>query len=268
MPMELGWHPHSGIATVTVVLGGVKAIRYAGKRRGSPASSAPAASKWMRAGNGVWHMGAPEPQGVRGFQLWVALPPELENAPNASHYVMPEESPTDGPVPRHPGLAREDEEPNRRACHELPRREPESRRALVLPACRGARGGLGRGARGSAPDRRRPFPGGEIAIFEPSQAPIQTFSPRRTRCSCLGSAPAHRHELALWELLRPHEPEGLAPSGRGDPAASARASSPMARGATRSGEYAADLARAERSRLLEWPRGRLPAGLVGSPGRL
>jgi redox-sensitive bicupin YhaK (pirin superfamily) len=27
MPMELGWHPHSGIATVTVVLEG--AVRYA-----------------------------------------------------------------------------------------------------------------------------------------------------------------------------------------------------------------------------------------------
>ena len=49
--------------------------------------------EWMRAGHGVWHTGAPEPEGVRGFQLWVALPPELENAPNASHYVMPEESP-------------------------------------------------------------------------------------------------------------------------------------------------------------------------------
>ena len=35
---------------------------------------------------------------MKGFQLWVALPPELENAANASQYVMPEEVPVEGPV--------------------------------------------------------------------------------------------------------------------------------------------------------------------------
>src|SRR3982750_905975 len=72
MSMDLGWHPHSGIATVTVVLEG--ALRYAettGKAGLLPAGGV----EWMRAGNGVWHTGAPEPGGVRGFQLWVALPP-------------------------------------------------------------------------------------------------------------------------------------------------------------------------------------------------
>jgi hypothetical protein len=52
----------------------------------------------MRAGGGVWHTGTTGPGRVRGFQLWVALPPELENDPNASHYVMPEHVPADGPV--------------------------------------------------------------------------------------------------------------------------------------------------------------------------
>ena len=52
----------------------------------------------MRAGNGVWHTGAPEPERVRGFQLWVALPSELENASNASHYVTPEDVPVEGPA--------------------------------------------------------------------------------------------------------------------------------------------------------------------------
>jgi redox-sensitive bicupin YhaK (pirin superfamily) len=52
----------------------------------------------MRAGNGVWHTGAPEPERVNGFQLWVALPPELENAPNANRYVMPDEVPVEGPA--------------------------------------------------------------------------------------------------------------------------------------------------------------------------
>ena len=95
MSMEHGWHPHSGIATVTVVLEG--SLRFAettGKAGELPAGSV----EWMRAGNGVWHTGAPGPGRVRGFQLWVALPPELENAASASHYVMPGDVPAEGPV--------------------------------------------------------------------------------------------------------------------------------------------------------------------------
>src|SRR5262249_42907111 len=79
MPMENGWHPHSGIATVTVMLDG--AIRYAettGRSGVLPAGGV----EWMRAGLGVWHTGAAEPGRAKAFQLWVALPPELENAPN------------------------------------------------------------------------------------------------------------------------------------------------------------------------------------------
>ena len=94
MSMETGWHPHSGIATVTMVLEG--SVRYAettGKAGVLPAGSI----EWLRAGNGVWHTGAPGP-GVAGFQLWVALPPDLENAPSSSHYVMTEEVPVVGPA--------------------------------------------------------------------------------------------------------------------------------------------------------------------------
>ena len=52
----------------------------------------------MRASKGVWHTGAPENGRVQAFQLWVALPPELENAPYASHYVMPKDVPSEGLV--------------------------------------------------------------------------------------------------------------------------------------------------------------------------
>src|SRR5207253_856786 len=94
-PMGFGWHPHSGIATVTVMLEG--AVRYAettGQQGVLPALGV----EWMRAGNGVWHTGAPEQGRVKAFQLWVALPPELENAANASRYVMPKDVPVEGPV--------------------------------------------------------------------------------------------------------------------------------------------------------------------------
>jgi redox-sensitive bicupin YhaK (pirin superfamily) len=53
----------------------------------------------MRAGGGVWHGGgAGEPGRTRGFQLWIALPPELELGPSESVYLAPEVIPHDGPA--------------------------------------------------------------------------------------------------------------------------------------------------------------------------
>src|SRR6478736_1463217 len=46
------WHPHSGIATVTVMLeGAVRAVDTTGTDLVLPKGSI----EWMRAGNGVWH---------------------------------------------------------------------------------------------------------------------------------------------------------------------------------------------------------------------
>ena len=39
--------------------------------------------EWMRAGRGIWHgkeLGAGHSKGLKGFQLWLALPAELELA--------------------------------------------------------------------------------------------------------------------------------------------------------------------------------------------
>src|SRR5438067_1616946 len=94
-PIEMGWHPHSGIATVSVILEG--AVRYA-ETTGKQGVLQAGSIEWMRAGNGVWHTGSVEPGRVKGFQLWVALPPELENASNASHYVEPADVPVIGPA--------------------------------------------------------------------------------------------------------------------------------------------------------------------------
>src|SRR5438309_6892834 len=76
-PMGFGWHPHSGIATVTVMVEG--AVRFAettGREGVLPAG----AVEWMRASNGVWHTGQPEEGRVRAVQLWGGVPPELEDA--------------------------------------------------------------------------------------------------------------------------------------------------------------------------------------------
>jgi len=84
---NFGWHPHSGIATLTVLHEG--AIEYqetTGVKGVLPAGGI----EWMRAGRGVWHTGAAL-QPAKGFQLWIALPAELENAPCQSHYLSVEE---------------------------------------------------------------------------------------------------------------------------------------------------------------------------------
>lgn len=78
-------HPHSGIATHTTFLDG--AMEY-GDSTGKTGSMAAGSVEWMHAGRGVWHWGHPLPgTPSRGYQLWVALPPELELAPATSAYI-------------------------------------------------------------------------------------------------------------------------------------------------------------------------------------
>src|SRR5262249_22976623 len=56
------------------------------------------AVEFMRAGNGVWHTGAVDRAPAAVFQLWIALPPELENGPNGGRDGMPAEIPVRGPA--------------------------------------------------------------------------------------------------------------------------------------------------------------------------
>ena len=91
-----GIHPHSGIATLTVVLGGGLAYEDTTGKKGSVPTGG---LEWMKAGNGVWHDGGPTPgEPLCAFQLWVALPPAEENASPESQYVAPDAVQEDGPV--------------------------------------------------------------------------------------------------------------------------------------------------------------------------
>jgi redox-sensitive bicupin YhaK (pirin superfamily) len=93
---ELPMHPHSGISTHTTLLEG--SLSYADST-GKSGRLESGSIEYMQAGGGVWHTGKPGDGGrVRGFQLWVALPPELENAPAESHYVDASVIPGDGRV--------------------------------------------------------------------------------------------------------------------------------------------------------------------------
>ncbi|NHZ92074.1 pirin family protein [Massilia sp. CCM 8733] len=93
---NMGMHPHSGIATVTVVLDG--AIAYT-ETTGSEGVLAAGGVEWMSAGGGVWHDGGAVPgQPVTGFQLWLALPEEDENGPAQSQYLSPQQVQSHGPA--------------------------------------------------------------------------------------------------------------------------------------------------------------------------
>src|SRR5258708_11763358 len=93
---RFGIHPHSGIATITVLLEGD--LRYedtTGKAGLLPAGGV----EWLRGGGGVWHDGAPLP-GSRmfGLQLWIALAAAEENGAPESQYVAPQSVPQEGPA--------------------------------------------------------------------------------------------------------------------------------------------------------------------------
>jgi redox-sensitive bicupin YhaK (pirin superfamily) len=91
-----GIHPHSGIATLTVVLGGGMVYEDTTGKKGSVLMGG---LEWMKAGNGVWHDGgATLGEPLRGLQLWVALPSSDENAPPESQYIDPDAVQEDGPV--------------------------------------------------------------------------------------------------------------------------------------------------------------------------
>jgi redox-sensitive bicupin YhaK (pirin superfamily) len=91
-----GIHPHSGIATLTVLLTGALAYEDTTGRKGELAAGG---LEWMKAGNGVWHDGRILPgEAARFFQLWIALPASQENVPAESQYVAPSEVQQDGPV--------------------------------------------------------------------------------------------------------------------------------------------------------------------------
>src|SRR5579863_9285773 len=91
-----GFHPHSGIATLTLLLNGQ--LWYE-ETTGVKGVIEPGGIEWMRAGGGVWHTGGGVgTERIKGYQLWVALPPELENGSPQSQYLGSEEFQSHGPA--------------------------------------------------------------------------------------------------------------------------------------------------------------------------
>jgi redox-sensitive bicupin YhaK (pirin superfamily) len=92
----LGFHPHSGIATITVLLEGQ--ISYE-ETSGTKGIIEPRGVEWMRAAGGVWHTGgAVGTARAKGFQLWIALPPEMESIEAQAQYLGAEHFQSQGPA--------------------------------------------------------------------------------------------------------------------------------------------------------------------------
>jgi redox-sensitive bicupin YhaK (pirin superfamily) len=82
-----GMHPHSGIATLTWQPG--TDVRYS-DTTGQNGILKAGGLEWMNAGGGAWHQGSLMGSGrVTGFQLWVAMPPGVEDSASFGQYIPP-----------------------------------------------------------------------------------------------------------------------------------------------------------------------------------
>lgn len=206
---SFGLHPHSGIATITVVteghasfddpVSGNGVIGYGGV-------------EWMRAGGGVWHGTemVPQSQHTRGFQLWVALSPELENTPTESQFIEAEHMPAVGPVRVILGSY---------AGVQSPVRSPDGMTYLLVTLKAGERWhyapppghdvawlavGAGTLRAGEI------VQAGELAAFEPGTAPIDLQAGiEGDAVFVLGSAVSHRHDLVVGRHSVHTSPDAL-----------------------------------------------------------
>ncbi len=201
-----GKHPHSGIATLTWLIQGSTDYEDSTGKAGVLAERG---VEWMQAGGGVWHSGAPhQQQRTRGFQLWVALPPELENAAPLSQYIAPGLIERDGPALVLLG---------RLGAASSVITPPSPMNYLSVTLAAGERWSYqppsGHDVAWMAVNSGSVFAPsrldvGELAVFEPSQNPIAL----RADVDCefvLGSAASHPHDLAIGNYSVHTNPQAL-----------------------------------------------------------
>jgi redox-sensitive bicupin YhaK (pirin superfamily) len=193
-PFSGALHPHSGIATLTYLTEGAVSYIDPNDVRGVlPAGGV----EWMQAGRGMWHGGGIDQAGrTRGFQLWIALPPELELGPTVSIYQPAEDIPAHGParvlLGSYGSASSAIESPSsinylavRLKAGECWRYEPPAGHTVLWTAI--ASGAV------SVPDELRQ---GDLAAFEPSSEAVE-FEALTDAELVLGSAAAHEHDLVL-----------------------------------------------------------------------
>jgi redox-sensitive bicupin YhaK (pirin superfamily) len=199
-------HPHSGIATLTYVAGGAVSYIDPDNVRGTLRAGG---VEWMQAGRGMWHGGGLDKAGrTRGFQLWIALPPELELGPTVSIYQAPEDVPQDGParvlLGSYGSASSAIAFPSpinylavRLKAGERWRYEPPTGHTVLWVAI--ASGVL------SAPDELQH---GDLAAFAPSSEAVE-FEALTDTEFVLGSAAPHEHDLVLGPYSVHTSPDAL-----------------------------------------------------------
>jgi redox-sensitive bicupin YhaK (pirin superfamily) len=90
-----GVQPHSGIATLTVVLNGEVSFEDASGGRGKVRAGGVA---WMNGAHALWRGGSAAGVPLRVFQLWISLPPSQQNSPLRSEAIVPQQVEAEGPV--------------------------------------------------------------------------------------------------------------------------------------------------------------------------
>jgi redox-sensitive bicupin YhaK (pirin superfamily) len=191
---RFGIHPHSGIATFTLLLSGNLAYEdTTGKSGFLNAGSV----EWMRAGAGVWHEGhAVDRERLHGLQLWITLPAELEEAPAESQYIGPNELPKNGParvtLGRHGNVDSPVRAPNSINYLQVHLKDGERWR-YEPPAGHEVAWVFTYAGRLAVPEG---IAAGELVVFEESNAPLD-FEAAGATDFVLGSAVKHPHELVL-----------------------------------------------------------------------
>ena len=190
----IGFHPHSGIATLSLIFEGQ--ITYE-ETSGTKGIIEPGGVEWMRASGGVWHTGgAVGTVRVKGYQLWIALPPEMESIEPEAQYLGRERFRSHGParvILGHHGEAAS-EVPAPTTINYLDvalkkgekwRYDPPDKHTVAWVAVH--RGKL---ATPEIVDK------GELAVFEESNGALE-FEALEETGFILGSAIKHPHDLVL-----------------------------------------------------------------------
>lgn len=192
-----GWHPHSGLATLTYSLNADVQYEDTTGQRGTVAATG---LEWMQSGGGTWHQGFIHPRDatVTSFQLWVALPPGIEDGDARGIYVAPSDVPQQGNVRVLLGSYQDHSNP-------IPAPGPITYIDVVLsagetwtfvPAAEHDvawafvyRGRAELGAEAISD---------ELVVFEEGHAPISFQAQEETRI-LIGSAKKHPHKLVLGQ---------------------------------------------------------------------
>jgi redox-sensitive bicupin YhaK (pirin superfamily) len=208
-------HPHSGIATVTVFTEGDVTFDDPHAGHGTIGYGG---VEWVRAGKGMWHgkeLSAGTSPTAQGFQLWIALPPELETLEPDAQYIVSEQIPSVGPARVIVGSYAEAESPVR---------APRGINYLLVTLDRGERWtyeppaghtvlwvAVGKGALHAGEQVSK----GELAIFDSSEAPITLEGVAGIGATfVLGSAAPHPYPLHLGSYSVHTSAESLAAGER------------------------------------------------------